>query len=62
MPTTKSFEYACKHLNLDRYLDSKALHSAKAAAGLSGDDECEFDLVTGDILFNGEIIGNLHEE
>jgi len=61
MPSTRNFVYACKELNLDRYEASKALHSAKEAAGLSGDDECEFDLITGDILFNGEIIGSLRE-
>jgi len=36
------------------------LHDAKAKAGLSGGDNCHFDLDNGDIIFNGETIGNLH--
>jgi hypothetical protein len=56
---TKNFDYAYSELKLDRYTASKALHAAKKVAGLRGDDDCEFDLATGDILFNDEIIGNL---
>jgi hypothetical protein len=28
---------------------------------LSGGDECVFDLDNGDIIFQGEVIGNLHD-
>jgi hypothetical protein len=56
---TRDFDHACRILRLDRSDASRALHEAKNAAGLRGDDDCEFDLETGDILFYGEWIGNL---
>jgi hypothetical protein len=57
--TTKNFKHACKALGLDPKDASRALHDAKAAAGLGGADNCVFDLNNGDIIFNGESIGNL---
>jgi hypothetical protein len=57
--TTNNFNYACKVLGIDPIEASQALHSAKSAAGLSGADVCTFDLETGDIFYNGELIGNL---
>ena len=57
--TTTNFDYACKKLKLDPNEATLALHDAKHLAGLGGADNCTFDLRTGDILFNGESIGNL---
>ena len=59
--TTKNFSKACKLLGVDPVQASDALHDAKHAAGLRPDDNCVFDLDTGDIIFNGEAIGNLHD-
>ncbi len=56
---TKKFDYACRVLGVDRNAASDALHAAKDALGLRANQNCEFDLKTGDILWQGEIIGNL---
>ena len=56
---TKDFDYACRVLRLDSHAASDALHAAKDAHGLGGANNCHFDLKSGDILFNGEVIGNL---
>ena len=57
--TTTKFGYACKKLKLDPNEATLALHAAKRSAGTGGADQCTFDLQTGDIIFNGESIGNL---
>jgi hypothetical protein len=57
---TKDFNHACRVLRLDPNEASDILHDAKYKAGLSGGDNCHFDLDNGDIFFNGEWIGNLH--
>lgn len=57
--TTKNFRHACKRLKLDENDASDALHAAKYAHGLSASDTCLFDTDTGDIIYDGEIIGNL---
>jgi hypothetical protein len=57
--TTKNFKHACNALGIDPIDASDALHAAKEAAGLSPSDNCTFDLDSGDIMFNGESIGNL---
>ncbi|WHA44062.1 PAAR-like domain-containing protein [Agrobacterium larrymoorei] len=56
---TKNFKYACKALGLNENRASTALHAAKKAWELRGDDNCTFNINTGDILFNGDVIGNL---
>ncbi len=55
--TTKDFQHACRVLKLDPIEASDALHAARHAHGLSGADNCLFDLDSGDIIFNGEPIG-----
>jgi hypothetical protein len=57
--TTKNFRHACKRLKLEENDASDALHAAKYAHGLSASDTCLFDTDTGDIIYDGEIIGNL---
>ena len=59
--TTKNLSYACKALGIDPIDAGDAIHAAKDARKLSGADTCEFDLDNGDILFDGEVIGNLHD-
>jgi len=59
--TTNNFRHACKVLAIDPIDASRALHDAKNAAGLGGADNCIFDLENGDIIHNGECIGNLHD-
>jgi hypothetical protein len=59
--TTTTFKYACKKLKIDPIQASEALHAAKEALNLGGAAVCTFDLQTGDIIFNGEIIGNLRD-
>jgi len=59
--TTSNFRYACRVLKLDPNAASDALHLAKRLRRLTGADACLFDTTTGDIIYNGEIIGNLGE-
>jgi hypothetical protein len=59
--TTRDFRKACKLLGIDPIDAGDAIHAAKAARRLSGGDECVFDLKNGDIIFQGEVIGNLHD-
>lgn len=56
---TTNFKPACRVLGLNPNAASDALHAAKKAANVSNADDCTFDLDSGDILFNGESIGNL---
>jgi len=59
--TTTNFRYACKALGIDPIDAGDAIHAAKSARRLSGGDTCLFDLGNGDIIFDGEVIGNLHD-
>jgi hypothetical protein len=59
--TTQNFNYACRVLKLDRHKASTALHAAKETIDLRGDNNCTFDTVTGDIIYNGQVIGNLRD-
>jgi len=59
--TTSNFRYACRVLKLDPNAASDALHLAKRLRRLTGADTCLFDTTTGDIIYHGEIIGNLGE-
>jgi hypothetical protein len=59
--TTRNFRKACKLLGIDPIDAGEAIHAAKADRRLSGGDECVFDLDNGDIIFQGEVIGNLHD-
>jgi hypothetical protein len=59
--TTKNLSYACKALGIDPIDAGDAIHAAKEARRLSGADTCELDLDNGDIIFDGEVIGNLHD-
>lgn len=56
---TRNFIYACRVLNLDPNEASEALHAPKETMKLR--DDCTFDLDTGDIIYNGEVIGNLKD-
>lgn len=58
---TTNFNHACRALRLDRNAASDLLHKLKDENGLSGDDNCVFDTETGDVYFNGQLIGNLLE-
>ncbi|MGA9866249.1 MAG: hypothetical protein WBQ75_07375 [Acetobacteraceae bacterium] len=40
----------------------KAIHSLKDGLGLRGDDDLLFHIPSGDVFFNGENVGNLHDE
>jgi hypothetical protein len=40
----------------------RAIHSLKDGIGLSGDENVQIHIPTGDAYFNGEIVGNLHDE
>ena len=58
--TTTDFDDACKKLKIDPVEAGAAIHAAKD--GLVGAaEDCTFDLRTGDIIFDGEIIGNLRD-
>lgn len=57
--TTTNFSYACKKIGLDKKEASEALHDAKYHAKLGGAAQCTFDLLNGDIFFNGEYIENI---
>jgi hypothetical protein len=59
--STKNFDYACGVLKLNRNKASDILHAVKEDNGLGGADNCTFDTDTGDILYNGEVIGNLRD-
>lgn len=59
--STKNFKYACRILKLDPKRASIVLHAVKEDEYLGGADNCTFDTDTGDILYNGEVIGNLKE-
>jgi hypothetical protein len=39
----------------------RPLHYYKDKAGLIAGDHCTFDTRTGDIIYNGEVIGNLRD-
>jgi hypothetical protein len=58
---TRNFSYACRALKLDPIAASDALHVAKQEYKLGAADNCVFDTNTGDIIFNGQIIGNLKD-
>lgn len=49
-------------LGMSRNELSDALHSLKRAAGLGGADNVLIHLPSGDVFYNGENIGNLHDE
>jgi len=55
---TRNFRYACRVLDLDPREARDAVHAAKDKL-LGGADNCLFDTETGDIIFNGDVIGNL---
>ena len=58
--TTTNLSYACKKLKIDPIQAGDAIHAAKAGrAGAA--DQCTFDLITGDIIFQGVVIGNLKD-
>jgi hypothetical protein len=57
--TTRNFNYACKALNLNPKEATRALHAAKETIKLR--DDCTFDLDAGNIIYNGEVIGNLRD-
>jgi hypothetical protein len=59
--STKNFRYACRILKLDPKKASIVLHAVKEDEYLGGADNCTFDTDTGDILYDGEVIGNLRE-
>jgi hypothetical protein len=59
--TTKNIRKACKLLGIDPIDAGEAIHAAKTNRRLSGADECTFDLENGNIIFQDEIIGNLHD-
>ena len=59
--STTNFNYACRVLKLNRNKASDILHAVKEDNYLGGADNCTFDTDTGDILYNGEVIGNLRE-
>jgi hypothetical protein len=59
---TTNFDYACRALGLDRNVASEILHELKAAAKLSGSDQCSFDTETGEVFYRGEHIGNLNDQ
>lgn len=40
----------------------RAIHSLKHGVGLGGGDDVLFHIPSGDVFFNGEYIGNLHDE
>ena len=58
--TTTNFCYACKKLKIDPIDAGNALHAAKEGRA-GAKDVCIFDLLNGDIIFNGEVIGNLRD-
>lgn len=47
----KHFRAVCRILAIDPHLATRALHDAKYAAGLRPNNNCTFDLDTGDIYF-----------
>ncbi len=59
--STNDFDYACKALKLNPKKASAILHAIKNREDLGGADNCIFDTKTGDVIFNGEVIGNLKE-
>ena len=56
---TRNFDYACRALRLNPKTASDTLHAVKDAHGLGAADNCTFDLKTGEILYNDDVIGNL---
>ncbi len=56
---TKDFNYACKALKLDRHRASDVLHDIKLWWQIPNDADCTFDTNTGDIIFDGRVVGNL---
>jgi hypothetical protein len=53
---------SARALGMSRNDFSDALHSLKKAAGLGGADNVLIHLPSGDVFYNGENIGNLHDE
>ena len=62
LETTKSFSRACKLLKLNPDDASETLHRLKKSFGLRGDDNCTFDIDSGDVYFGGKCIGNLYTD
>ena len=56
---TTNYRYACRVLGVDSTTAREAIHTAKKREKLGANDNCAFNLKTGDILWQGEIIGNL---
>ena len=56
---TTNYKYACRILGIDSATAREAIHAAKRREKLGAKDDCTFDLETGDIILQNEIIGNL---
>lgn len=55
---TTNYKYACSVLGIDGATAREAIHTAKRRERLGATDNCTFDLKNGDILWQGETIGN----
>ncbi|MEO8716084.1 MAG: hypothetical protein ABI369_13825, partial [Acetobacteraceae bacterium] len=53
---------AARGLGMTRSGFRRAIHLLKDALGLSGDDTLQIHIPSGDVWFNGELIGNLRDE
>ncbi len=59
---TRNPRYAAREPGMTDIQMSDAIHRLKEGAGLRGGDNLLFHLPSGDVYFNGEIIGNLHDD